>query len=300
MAAVATPRSPAPAAIAGDPAALTIRLSSLRLPVPTSRAVAFAARAGFVLAGGLTAGGTTSQVVRVPVGGQPPTVIGSLPHPVHDAGGAELSGSMLVLGGGAVTQDAWVQRVAVDGTSDTRGHLPAARADLAAVTAGSQVVVVGGGASGRADPRVLATIDGRRFRVVATLPIPVRYAAVAIVGSTVMVLGGTSATGDTAAIQAVDLARGTAAVVGRLPQAMSHATALVVGGVVVVAGGRHGGRALDRVLEVDPTSFAVRTAGHLPRAESDAAGVVVDGVGYVVGGEAARPLATVVTIAPAS
>jgi N-acetylneuraminic acid mutarotase len=275
---------------------LAIRLSALRLPTPTTRAVAFASASGLVVVGGLTPGGTTSRVIHVPIDGRAAFSAGRLVHPVHDAAGADLHGSMLVLGGGASTQQPWVQRVGIDGPSVVTGWLPVARADLGAVVAGSQLIVVGGGALGRADPRVLATTDGVRFRVVATLPVPVRYAAVAVAGSTILVLGGTSSAGDTAVIQAVDLGRGTAAVVGRLPQAMSHATALVVDGVLLVAGGRHGGRALDGVLEIDPTSFAARVAGRLPQAESDAAGVVMDGVAYLVGGEAAAPLTTVVTI----
>jgi hypothetical protein len=294
--ALTAPNSSGPHAIAGGPVTLAIRRSSLHLPTPTSRAIAFASGSSFVLAGGLTTSGTTGRVVRVPIDGRPATTIGRLAHPVHDAGGAQLGGSMFVLGGGASTQDDWVQRVAVDGQSSVSGRLPSPRADLSAVEAGSQVVVVGGGAAGRADAPVLATGDGRHFRFVADLPVPVRYAAVAIVGSRVLVIGGTTAAGDTTVIQAVDLDRGTAAVVGWLPQSISHATALMVGGVLVVAGGRHAGRALDSVLEVDPVSLAVRTGGRLPRAESDAAGIVVDGVGYLVGGEAARPLATIVTI----
>jgi hypothetical protein len=283
-------------ALDAGPASLLIRTSSLRLPTPTTRAVAFATASGLVVVGGLTPGGTTGRVVRIPVGGGASSVVGRLAHPVHDAGGALLHGAMLVLGGGASTQDAWVQRVAVDGPGAVQGRLPSPRADLAAVAAGSRIVVVGGGAAGRADARVLVTADGSRFTVAARLPVPVRYAAVVVVGSRVLVIGGASATGDTRVIQSVDLARGTAAVVGRLPESISHATVLLVGGVVVVAGGRHAGRALDSVLEVDPTSFAVRVAGRLPRAESDAAGVVADGVGYLVGGETDRPLATIVTI----
>lgn len=300
------PRGPASAggpgdALAAGPARLVIRTSSLRLPTPTTRAVAFATASDLVVAGGLTPGGTTGRVIRIPVDGGPASasVVGRLAYPVHDAGGALLHGSMLVLGGGASTQDAWVQRVTVDGPGAVQGRLPSPRADLAAVAAGSRIVVVGGGAAGRADPRVLVTTDGSRFTVVARLPVAVRYAAVAVVGSRVLVIGGTSAIGDTEVIQSIDLARGTAAVVGRLPESISHATAVLVGGVVVVAGGRHSGRSLDSVLEVDPTSLSVRVAGRLPRAESDAAGVVIDGVVYLVGGETNRPLATIVTIAAA-
>ena len=65
-------------------------------------------------------------------------------------------------------------------------------------------------------------------------------------------VGGTSAAGDTAVIQAVDLGRGTATVVGRLPESMSHATALVIGRVLVVAAGRHAAGRSTSVLEVDP------------------------------------------------
>lgn len=285
-----------PHAIAGWPVPLAVVQTTLRLPTPTTRAVAFPSATGFVIAGGLTATGTTGRVVRVAVDGRPPSTVGRLAHPVHDAGGTELRGTMLLLGGGSTTQDAWVQRVVLDGRGEVRGSLPAARADLAAVVVGSEVVVVGGGASGRADPRVLATSDGVHFRVVANLPIPVRYAAVVAIGSTVIVMGGVSSAGDVSAIQAVDLDRGTAAVASRLPMTMSHATALVLGDVVVVAGGRHRGRPLHSVLEVDPTSFAIREVGHLPYAASDAAGVVVDGVGYLVGGESTRPLATIVKI----
>lgn len=288
-----------PGGLAAGRGSLVIRTSALRLPTPTTRAVAFPTASGLVVAGGLTPGGTTGRVVRIPIGGGSASVVGRLAHPVHDAGGTLLHGSMLVLGGGASTQDAWVQRVAVAGPGAVRGRLPSPRADLAAVTAGSRLVVVGGGAAGQADGRVLGTTDGIRFRVVARLPVPVRYAAVAVVGSRVLVIGGASAAGDTTVIQSVDVVRGTAAVVGRLPESISHATALVVGGIVVVAGGRHAGRALDSVLEVDPTSLTVRVAGHLPRPRSDAAGVVLGGVGYLVGGETDRPLDTIVTIAAA-
>ena len=135
------------------PARLVIRRSALHLPTPTTRAVAFPTASGLVTAGGLTPSGTTSRVVRIPIDGRPVSTIGRLGHPVHDAAGVQLGGSMIVLGGGASTQDAWVQRVVPGRTGDVVGHLPAARADLAAVVVGSEAIIVGGGASGRADPR---------------------------------------------------------------------------------------------------------------------------------------------------
>ena len=296
--AVPSRTSVAPAASQASPRFI-VKPSPLRLPVPTSRSVALPSGSSILLAGGLTSAGTTGAVIRIPVTGAHPTTVGRLSHPVHDAAGAALNGSLLVFGGGATTQDAWVQRVPLNGgASSVPGHLPAARADLGAVTVGSEVIVVSGGAGGRPDPRVLATSDGVHFRLVARLLVAVRYAAVAAVGGdSVVVIGGTSAAGDVATIQAVDVRTGATKVVGRLPRAISHATALAIGGSIVVAGGRHAGRALDTVIAVDPATFAVRTVGRLPRALSDAAGVVVDGVGYLVGGEAARALSTIETIA---
>ena len=275
---------------------LVVSLSRLRLAPPTTRGVAFATSKGILLAGGLTASGTTGAVSRISLPSGQVVALGRLARPVHDAAGVTLGGSMLVFGGGVTTQDAWVQRVAGHGSGSITGRLPVRRADLSAVIVGSEAIVVGGGAGGRADPRVLATTDGRHFRVVARLPVAVRYAAVTAVAGLVFVIGGATSAGDAGTIQVVDVAAGTARVVGRLPVPTSHATALTIGGSIVVAGGRHAGRALDSVIAIDPTTYAVRLAGQLPRAASDAAGVVVGGVGYLLGGESAHPLATVVTI----
>lgn len=275
---------------------LLVRVSRIRLPTPTTRGVAFATGSNIVVAGGLTVAGTTGTVVRIPISGGPIATVGRLRYPVHDAAGVTLGGSMLVLGGGVTTQDAWVQRVVVGGRGALQGRLPAPRADLGAVLVGSEAIVVGGGAGGRADARVLATSDGVHFRLVARLPVAVRYAAVAAVAGTVFVIGGAASTGDVGTIQTIDVAAGTARIVGRLPMTLSHATALTIGGSIVVAGGRHAGRALDAVLTIDPTTFAVRAVARLPQPMSDAAGAVVGGVGYLIGGEAARPLSTIVSI----
>src|SRR5205085_5358404 len=110
------------------------------------------------------------------------------------------------------------------------GTLPAARSDAAAVTIGGTAYLVGGYTGTRADAEVLATTDGRHFRAVAALPVPVRYPAAAPFGGKVLVFGGQAVTGtrvgrpvDT--IQAVDPARHTASVIGRLPEPLAGAAA---------------------------------------------------------------------------
>jgi hypothetical protein len=270
-----------------------------RLPIATTRAVAFADGSAVILAGGLTANGSSRAVFRIPASPRTIRQVGRLAHAVHDAAGVFLGGARLVMGGGASTQDAWVQDVVVGSPGSVIGGLPVPRADLGAVVVGSEAIVVGGGAAGKADPRILATSDGVHFRVIARLPVAVRYAAVAAADGLVFVLGGTAGSGDVASIQVVDVAAGTVRVVGHLPATLSHATALVIGGVIVVAGGRHHGRAIDLIDSIDPLTLSVRTAGRLPRPLSDAAGVSVDGIGYLIGGEDTIPLSTIVAIRPA-
>lgn len=267
------------------------------LPIATTRSVAVRGGSSIILAGGLTSAGTTGSVLRIPIGTSPIERDGRLAHPVHDAAAAALGGKMLVIGGGASTQDAWVQRVIEGRVSAVTGELPAARADLGAVVVGRDVVIVGGGAAGRADPRVLATSDGIHFRLVARLQVAVRYAAIAAIGNDVFVIGGVAASGDVATIQVVDVAAGTSRVVGMLGATRSHATALILAGLILVAGGRHRGAALDSIVAIDPRTVHVSRVGTLPAPASDAAGVVADGVGYLIGGEATRPLRSVVELA---
>ena len=286
----------APAAPAGGP--ITATMSALRLPYALSRTVAFADGGSILVCGGLTPSGTTATILRVDVAHGRLTRAGHLASAVHDAAGAMLGHEALVLGGGVVSQRALVQRVAASGRASILGHLPAARADLAAVTAGPALVVLGGGALGRADRRVLLTLDGIRFRTVAMLAVGVRYAAVAEMGGRIYLFGGSSATGDVATIQVVDTTTGTASVVGHLSAALSHATALVVGGRILIAGGRRAGRPVDTILAFNPNTNRTALVGHLPRPMSDAAAAVIGRTGYLIGGEAAAPLSSIVVLSP--
>ena len=84
-----------------------------------------------------------------------------------------------MFGGGAQHVSDVVQALQPDGPSTVVGHLPQPRADLAAVTIGSTVYLVGGYDGTNATRDVLATTDGVQFRTVAQLPVGVRYPAVA-------------------------------------------------------------------------------------------------------------------------
>ena len=127
-------------------------------------------------------------------------------------------------------------------TATVVGSLPQARSDSSSVTIGSTTYVVGGYDGTNADAVVLGTTDGRTFSTVATLPVPVRYGAVAAVGGRIYVFGGQAITGAGAGqpvdtVQAVDPTRHHAAVVGHLPEPISGAAAVTLTGSVYVVGG---------------------------------------------------------------
>lgn len=291
----ATPRA-SPSASAS-----TIRIrvarSDLRLPAARSRSVALLFGSTILLCGGLTSkGATTASIAQIDLSSRLVSVVGALAQPVHDAGGAVLDGTGFVLGGGNVVAGPAVQQVGPTAATALIGHLPAVRADLAAVTVGSEIVVVGGGTPARPDSRVLATKDGVVFAVVAKLLVGVRYPAVAVVGRLVYVIGGSTPSGDSRAIQTLDPRTGIVRIVGHLPHGLSHASALVLNGVILIAGGRSAGRAQDAVWQLDLSTGAVTRIGRLPYAVSDAAAVVVDGTGYLIGGEGSAPLASIVTV----
>lgn len=270
----------------------------MHLPVGVSRTVVVAMGSRLVVLGGLAAGDTTTaRVWSVQPTTRTAHQVGSLRQAVHDASGALLAGRAVVFGGGASTTMSVVQ--AWDGSAATTiGAMPQPRSDSAATTIGATAYVVGG-FSGKGMARdVLATTDGRSFRVVARLPIGVRYPAVAAVGGAVYVVGGELATtegtlsgGQTDAVQRVDPSTGQARVIGHLGSGLGHATAFALGGRLFVAGGRHGATATSAVIAVDLTTGRAHRVARLPVALSDAGVAVTGSTAWLVGGETSGPAA---------
>jgi hypothetical protein len=273
--------------------ALEAGVATWQLPVALSRAAVVPSAAGVTVLGGLDATGTstTSVTTITPSGvvrtGAPLAVA------VHDASAATLGGATYVFGGGSPATVATVQAVPAAGPTAAGASLPAPRSDSAAVTIGSTAFVVGGYTGTDYLPAVLATTDGRTFRTVASLPVPVRYPAVAADGPTLYVLGGevhaASGTAATSAVQAVDTATGAASVVAHLPQPLYGAAAFDLGGVLYVVGGESpGGRTLTTVDAYVPASHRVLFAGLLPQADAFGGAATVGtgaaALGYLVGG----------------
>lgn len=297
------PPSTAPAA----PTQLVAEDEPWTLPLGVSRPVVVADGTGFVILGGLSPGDvSTSRIVTVdPAAGQA-QLAGHLALAVHDSAGAALGGRMLVFGGGSYSTVSAVQAW-TSGIATEVGRLPTPRSDLSAAVSGGTAYVVGGFDGSAMTHDVLATTDGTSFRVVGTLAVGVRYAAVAIAGGALWVIGGVTSTTEsgpatlTDAIQRVDLATGQVTVSGHLPQPMGHAAAMVLGGSVFVMGGRVDGAASADIWRLLPDGSAVQPAGHLPGPRSDAGSAVLGSTGYLVGGEVsgpAAPLSSVVVLHP--
>lgn len=290
------------------PSSLSATEESWRLPAAVSRPVVLPDGSGFVILGGLATGDvSTSRVVRVDAAAGTGQQAGSLAVAVHDSAGAVIGGRDYVFGGGSYSTVSTVQSWSAGAASEV-AHLPSPRSDLTAITVGGTAYVVGGFDGTRMDAQVLATSDGTTFRPVATLQIPVRYAAVGYAAGSLWVFGGVTSTSEsgaleTSAIQRVDLATGKAAVVGHLPEAMGHATAVTLAGQVFVLGGRSGSVPSAAILHLDPAIASVTPAGTLPQALSDAGSVVVGDRAYLVGGEVSgptHPLDSVVVLRAAS
>ncbi len=188
------------------------------------------------------------------------------------------------------------------GGNTTRGGAPAvARADAGAVTIGRTAYVVGGYDGKAMEPEVVSTTDGRSYRPVVALPVPVRYPALAVLGSQIYVFGGLLANGHPSnAVQLVDPANRTAHVVGRLPKPLDGAAAGVLGGTVYLAGGSNGRGPTSAVYAFEPGNASFLRAGSLRVPTANAGTAVSDGRLWIVGGESSggRPTGDVQMVVP--
>jgi outer membrane protein assembly factor BamB len=298
-----------------------------------------------------TGSGTATSSTGLPHGPLTDSLrrIGALTAPLHDAAAGVSGRHALVFGGGSAASVATVQSYRLGGSSPgggsshgrgpaarafVAGTMPAPRSDSAAATIGRVTYVVGGYTGTRPDPAVLATTDGHAFRQVATLPVPVRYPAVAALGGRIFIFGGQSVTGPHAGapldtIQAVDPGRGTARVVGRLPVPLAGSVAVTVHGEVFVAGGEStaahrpvpgvGTTQLSRgwsahnagsesagasphtttvstIWAFDPATKRLLPAGRLQVPVSHAAATVAGSTAWIVGGESGSAMVSSVQI----
>jgi len=296
--------SPSSAGSASASASTRLKLVAKQAPHPlpapiSGESITATAGAVYVMGGLDAASNSASGIFRLDPHTARVQPAGNLTGPVHDAASAALGSRVLLFGGGTATSTDAVQAFTPGQDARAVGRLPAVRSDLAAVTLGNRAYVLGGYDGQTLSADVLATSDGSRFSTVARLPVPVRYPAVSASGHTIYVFGGETAAGKpTDAIQAVDVAAGSAHLVGHLPDAVDHASAVTLGGHTYVLGGSVGGSATDRILAFDPAAGSTKPAGSLPMPVTNAAAAVDSSTGYLVGGigSSGGPLASVITL----
>jgi len=275
----------------------TSTMAALTLPAAVSRPTVFASAGRLLVVGGLTAADRTTQaILRVDLAGGTVQPAGRLPVPVHDAADAVVNGRDLLFGGGSTAVTSAVQDVTPGAPPQVISHLPQPRADLVAISDGKAGYILGGFNGIQGSTTILRTRDGRTFTVAGTLPVSVRYPAVALSGGSIWLFGGEHAGQQVTDVQRVDLSTGQGSVAGKLPRPLAHAGAFTLGGTILVAGGRTGSTPTDIVLRFDPATVRFTTAGHLPAVRSDFGVAVVGGTAYLVGGENPKPVNTVIQV----
>jgi N-acetylneuraminic acid mutarotase len=260
--------------------------ASFRLPAPVEREVAVGHGGAVLVAGGLAASNaSTGGVFRLNVATGALTSLGSLPQVFHDAAGAVIGRALYVFGGGAAASSSAVQRFDLGSrTSAVVARLPHPLSDVASAATADSVYLVGGYDGQTPRREIYRTRDGVHFRQVATLPVGLRYPAVAAAGHDVVIAGGTAASGAVRSVFLLDTRTNRLSSFGRLPAATAHAEAFAVGGNVYVGGGVDAaGQESGSISMIDLAHRRiVRVAGTIP--VHDAATVVLGRSVWILGG----------------
>lgn len=271
-------------------------LLSWRLPNAISREALFpAGRHAVLVAGGLVGGNSQTAVDKLDLQNGALSTAGQLATATHDAAALALRKGKVVVGGGTVAPATEVQTLRAGATATLSATLAQPRSDATGAVLGGVGYVVGGYDGPTLDSAVLATRNGKSFRSVAQLAVPVRYGAVAPLGRALYVFGGTTLGGaPLTTIQRVDLATHRSTVVGHLPVALAGADAGTIGGRIYVAGGRSASGDSTTVYAYSPNKRGVTLVAHLPVAVAYGAGIALGNRLYLVGGEdsAGNPITT--------
>ncbi len=259
------------------------------LPSAVQREVAVATGGHVILAGGLDpAGNSTSGVFSLNVHTGHLATLGSLPNAFHDGAGAMIGTKLFVFGGGVSEGTDVVQSFDLStNTAAAAGHMPVALSDLAAASVNGTVYLIGGWDGHNYNATIYSTTDGTDFSTVGPLPQGLRYPAVAVSGSVIVIAGGEAASGPVDTVYAFDTTSGKVVQVAKLPSAVGHASAFTLGGKVYVAGGLDkSGHATNLVSAVASATGQVTRLPGLPASEafSDAGTAYAGGRAWIVGG----------------
>ncbi len=334
------------------------------LQAPISREVVLSGSGSTLeIVGGLEANGSSSAgVFSLDTSNGSLTYQSQLPSGVHDAGGLQIAGSDFVLGGGSPATVSSVEEISgvslpsstaqsstyAPSSSPTSastsqsptapinisplavssiGNLPQPRSDSVAINVDGTGYIVGGYDGTNPDPEVLSTTNGKVFDNVGELKIPVRYAAVASVGSNIYIFGGEQIGGansgvPTNVIQMINTQKKSIKVIGTLPLPLEGASAFNLGGNIYIAGGvstqspatpaqvssgcsiclpvTSGSQTTETAIwAFNASTKIVTNAGTLPEPLAYAGSAIVNGRAWMIGGEVSgTPVSTVEMLVP--
>ncbi len=197
----------------------------------------------YVFGGGTNSGAQSDVIVRVPVAGGAPRVVGRLPAPSSDQAAAAIGGTAYVVGG--YTGARWLDTIVAwrpGSAARVVARLPFPVRYAAVAAADGRLVIAGGSLeNGTASSLVFEFRPGAAgVRRVGRLPAPTTHAAAAASGDVVYVIGGRGATvgSPTARIVAVAVGTGRIRPAGKLAVARSDLAAVSLGAGILLIGGR--------------------------------------------------------------
>jgi hypothetical protein len=278
---------------------VSVQPAGYRLTAPVQREVAVASGSTALLAGGLDAGGSsTNGVFRLDPASGSLTSLGSVPEPFHDAAGALIGKRLFVFGGGASHSSSSIQAFDLaTRRGAVVGRLPHPLSDVTSASSGGTAYLVGGYDDHTPRAEIYATSDGTHLRLVGHLPHGLRYAAVAVQSGKLVIAGGIDGTVPSSNVYTFDPATGRVTLLAHLPTAIAHAGAVTVGGAVYVVGGIDAsGATVSTVTRIDAGAGTTRAvSGAAPVA--DAAVADLPGQALLIGGrQGTRAVADVFAI----
>lgn len=211
--------------------------SGLRIPRPLAGTAAAANPTGIYVVGGLNTS-SVSSVYRITPNGI--TDWRQLPVALHDATAAIVGSAGYVLGGGTAVSFDTIERFPLPpeaGPVTQLPSLPTPLSDLGSAVFRQRIYLVGGHGDGAPSAVVWQYRPGYTAVPFARLPAGVRYAAVAVNGRTLWVVGGLTASGATNRAWTVNLVTGQISAVVPFPYPVTHAEAAFFDGRLTVAGG---------------------------------------------------------------
>jgi hypothetical protein len=284
--AIALPMSAAP---------LTYQATAqLQQPVFASTAAPIPGKPAFSLLGGLD----SSQNATAEVANVTPTrtaTVGTLPVSLYAAAAVTLKNQEYIFGGAegsaaTATPEQGILSYSVlgSGTITEIAHLPSDNYGLSAAAIGGTIYLVGGDDGSATLATIVAWRPGAKAIIVKTLPVALRYAAVAAVGDKLVIAGGLMAN-KTASDKIFIFNTSTHTIHtlrAKLPTGLYAASGATLGTLAYVIGGQPGYEKapVGTIYSVDPSTGKLARAGTMTTPRAEAAAVVVNNAIYLAGG----------------